>query len=279
MAFAIKRFTQKNKPMPRMHSSQQHAGDLLQAEKLHLQGRLQESWALYKKVLADGDHFAALNGMGLIAAQTKRFDVAIDLFRNAIKVDKTNPRGFNNLANALVSKGDREAALGYLDEALILDEAYVDALKNRGLIRAELKQFSQALDDFARVLQLQPDYWRAHIYKANVLIAMGELDSALKSYERVLANHPDSAALSNNLGAILCSLRHFDQALPHIDYALAINPRYAEAYNNRAVVMIGLGRHGDALDAYQHALAIKPDYSDALHGKASLEKTFKSIRV
>ena len=45
---------------------------LIRAEKYHLKGELQEAWDLYKEILrSESDHYAALHGMGLIAAQVK----------------------------------------------------------------------------------------------------------------------------------------------------------------------------------------------------------------
>jgi hypothetical protein len=45
---------------------------LINAEKLHLQGKLQEAWVLYQTILRqDPAHYGAIHGMGLIAAQMK----------------------------------------------------------------------------------------------------------------------------------------------------------------------------------------------------------------
>jgi tetratricopeptide (TPR) repeat protein len=214
--------------------------------------------------------------MGLIAAQMRSYSMAIDLFNNAIAVDKSNPRAYSNLANALASEGKKTLALKNYDTAIKLDAGYVDAIKNRGLVRAELKQYKESLADFARVLELAPGYWRAHIYTANVLISMGRLDKALHAYDLGLAANPNSAALCNNLGAILCSMGRFKTALPKLDRAIKINPQYAEAFNNRAVALIGLQRPGEALKNYDQALVIKPAYQDAMMGKAKLQASMSA---
>lgn len=254
------------------HTPSELQAMLIDAEKLHLKGQLQEAWTLYQDILRqDHAHYAAIHGMGLIAAQMKSFSMAVKLFNNAIAVDKNNPRAYSNLANALASEGKSEEALGAYDKAIKLDSGYIDALKNRGIVRAELKQYKAALADFARVLELAPTYWKAHIYTANVLISMGKLDKALHAYDLGLAANPNSAALCNNLGAILCSLGRFKTALPKLDRAIKINPQYAEAFNNRAVALIGLKRTKEALANYNQALSLKPEYQDALKGRAKLE--------
>jgi len=253
------------------HTPSELQATLIDAEKLHLKGQLQEAWALYQQILRqEPNHYAAIHGMGLIAAQMKSYAMAIDLFNNAIAVDGSNPRAYSNLANALASEGKNELALKNYDKAIKLDSGYVDAIKNRGIVRAELKHYKEALADFARVLDLSPGYWRAHIYTANVLISMGKLDKAIHAYELGLAANPNSAALCNNLGAILCSMGRFKTALPKLDRAIKINPLYAEAFNNRAVALIGLKRIKDALASYDQAITLKPEYQDALKGRAKL---------
>jgi tetratricopeptide (TPR) repeat protein len=177
------------------------------------------------------------------------------------------------LGNALASSGKQTLALKSFDKAIKLDPGYIDAIKNRGLVRAEQKQYKTALADFARVLDLAPSYWRAHIYTANVLISMGKLDKALHAYDLGLAVNPNSAALCNNVGAILCSLGRFKVALPKLDRAIKINPQYAEAFNNRAVALIGLKRPKDAMASYDNALSIRPGYPDAMNGRAKLQAT------
>jgi tetratricopeptide (TPR) repeat protein len=259
------------------HTPSELQATLINAEKLHLKGQLQEAWALYQEILRqEPSHYAAIHGMGLIAAQMRSYSMAIDLFNNAIAVDKSNPRAYSNLANALASEGKKTLALKNYDTAIKLDAGYVDAIKNRGLVRAELKQYKESLADFARVLELAPGYWRAHIYTANVLISMGRLDKALHAYDLGLAANPNSAALCNNLGAILCSMGRFKTALPKLDRAIKINPQYAEAFNNRAVALIGLQRPGEALKNYDQALVIKPAYQDAMMGKAKLQASMSA---
>ena len=93
-------------------------------------------------------------------------------------MDQSNPRAYSNLANVFASQGLNELALKNYDHALRLDSNYVDAIKNRGIVRAELKQYEGALADFGKVLELQPSYWRAHIY-----IATGKLLKALHEYD------------------------------------------------------------------------------------------------
>jgi exonuclease VII small subunit len=133
-----------------------------------------------------------------------------------------------------------------------------------------LGQFETALENFERVLALQPDNAMVHYNRGVVLQKLKRPEDALASYDRAITIHPACAEAYNNRGNVLKSFHQLEDALASYDRAVALKTNYAEAHNNRGAVLQELQRLEDALTAYDRAIAVKPNYAVALMNKALL---------
>ena len=66
-----------------------------------------------------------------LALQEKRFQEAIDLFDQVLKVEKNHVQSHSNMGLAYAGLGNRQKALEYLDKAIELDPEYEPAIVNR----------------------------------------------------------------------------------------------------------------------------------------------------
>src|SRR5262245_18953938 len=88
----------------------------------HRAGRLQQAHELYRQLLAhDPNHVDALHLMGVLAHQTGRNDIAIDLIGKAIAANGNVAVMLYNLAEALRAAGQSEQAAAALRRTLELD--------------------------------------------------------------------------------------------------------------------------------------------------------------
>src|SRR5215467_11210033 len=106
----------------------------------HQSGRLVEAEACYQQVLAvHPDHADANNLLGVMATQTGRQDLAVDLIRRALRQNERSAVYLGNLGTAL-------KRLGRLDEAV---------------------------DTYRRVVQITPDDAGAHYNLGTALFDQG----------------------------------------------------------------------------------------------------------
>jgi len=78
--------------------------ELSKALLLHRQGRLSEAKSQYEQILKlDPNHFDAVNLLATLFAQTRNFQVALDLFDKAISIDPGFALTYNNRGNVLLT--------------------------------------------------------------------------------------------------------------------------------------------------------------------------------
>lgn len=198
----------------------------------HRAGRLSEADVMYRQALGvDPNNVDALHLSGVLASQSRNFDLAVSLIRRAIKLNPRVPDFYGNLGIALHEAGKPD----------------------------------EAVASYQKALKLKPDYADAHYNLGNVFKDLGRLDEAASCYHRALAIKPAYVEACNNLGMVSRMSGRPGAAIEHLQRALALRPDYAIAQNNLGNALRDQGRLDEAIDFYRQALTSQPDFIEA-HG-------------
>jgi tetratricopeptide (TPR) repeat protein len=150
-----------------------------------------------------------------------------------------------------------ERALAVSGDNYFIHTNYGYALKGAG-------RTDEAIREFIRSAQLNPNQAGMHCNLATVLKEAGRIDEAVEQFNIALALKPDSAQIYNNVGNILVSLGRVDEAIECYQKALSLSPDFAEGHYNLAVAMGKQGKSEDAIGEYHETLRLEPDNVDAL---------------
>lgn len=173
----------------------------------------------------------AFHLLGIIAAQLRSYDEAIENFRRAIVLEPRQPAFHYNLAKALKETNDFPSAIAGYRKALSLDPEFLDAALNLG----------------------------------NVLKEAGRLDEAAACFKAALAKSPGDGEMHYNLGNVHVAQGRLEDAATCFRAALACKPGFAEAITNLGNVLKEQGRLQDAVDCYREAMGLAPAYLAAQH--------------
>jgi tetratricopeptide (TPR) repeat protein len=271
-----------------------------QAVALHQQGRLEDAERIYQKY---DTRFDALYLRGIIALQTGRIDLAIELFGETIALKPDHAEAYGNRGAALahqrrfpaaladynraialtpdnatvhINRGAAQSALGHDEEALAsyataiaLRPDSADAYNNHAATLAVLGRPEAALASCDAAIALRPDHPSAHYNRANALRDLNRFDDALSSYDAAIARQPNHSAVYNNRGGVLASLGRPEEALTNYATAIALRPTSAEAHNNQGAALVDLGRLEESVSSYDKAIALKPDYAAAYKNRGA----------
>ena len=208
---------------------------------LHQQGNLTEAQVMYEQILViQPDHFDALQLLGVLFAQVKKYPQAVEFLSKALEINPNHAGANNNKGNAL----------------------------------KELKRFDEALASYDQAIKINPDYVDAYINRGNLLRDLKQFDEALASYDQAIKINPNHAVAYSNRGNSLRDLKRFEEALASYDKAISLNPNHAGTFCNRGIVLQGLQRTDEALASYDRAIEIDPDLITA-HYNLSLFNLMK----
>ena len=190
----------------------QQAIDL--AAQHHKEGRLSQAETAYQRILeSDPNQPIALHLLGVVAHQTGKNDVAVDLITRAIAIDPDLAEAHSNLGTALRDLGKLEEAVTSYHKALALKPDYADAHNNLGNALKDLGKPEEAVASYHKALNLKPDLAEAHNNLGNALRDLGKPEEAISSYQKALTLKPDYVNAHNNFGLALRELGRLEDAL------------------------------------------------------------------
>lgn len=217
----------------------------------------------YRNVLAiDPRHAAALHNLGILAIQTGRHDLAVDVIGKAISVNRRSADFLYNRGVALEALGRLHEAAGHYREAVTLMPDYAEAHLNLGNVLTRSDRTEEALTCYERVLALRPQSAIAHYNIANVVALRGARDEAMAHYRTAIAIDSGFAEAHNNLGNALKDAGVLDEAEAAYGRALALKPGYADAHNNLGTLLAMRGAIELAIGHFRQALQGRPDFVD-----------------
>lgn len=127
----------------------------------------------------------------------RRWDAAIQAYKQAIASEPQHKKAFRNLAFALNRIGRHEDALATVDAGLKLGELQPEhrasILYERSLALQSLRRYDDALTSVQEALSLQPDTPRFLYLRAKTHEFLGAFDAARRDAQAVLRRIPDHA--------------------------------------------------------------------------------------
>ncbi len=178
--------------------------------------------------------------------------------------------------NAAFDRGDLKKAIDYYTSLLRLDPTLINALRNRGVAFAQLKDYRNALSDFDQAIDLanctllnpSPDlmeclmksapYWRANS-------VMPDPSPGLIADQVTMAKKAIRAQLLLNRAIALSLSGSYDAAIQDLDRALDQGADPGKVFANRAVALVKLNRLKEAIDDYNKSIKFAPDRPDSYY--------------
>ncbi len=230
---------------------------------------LMKGWR-YRKEMLFLSSLLSLSWLSLATwTQVGYWKNSVTLFEHAFQVTGHNSTVYNNRGNAYASLGNYTQAIEDLQKAIELNPRYVEAYNNRGYVYMKLGDYRQAIEDLQKAIELNPKYAEAYNNRGNAYAQLGNYGQAIEDLQKAIELNPKYALAYNNRAFIHGTLGDYRQAIEDLQKAIELNPRFAEAYNNRGNAYAQLGNYGRAIEDYDQALKINPKYAGAYNNRAA----------
>jgi len=197
---------------------------------------------------------------------------SIDYFQQAIAVDPNYALAYAGVADAYVWLPGYTAgtprdcypkAKAAATKALQLDDTLAEAHTTLALA-IWLYDFdsAQAIREFQRAIELNPNYAIAHQqYGNNTLAALGRFDDAIGEGKRAVELDPLSLVINTDLGSDYYYARRYDEAIAQLRRTLEMDPGFYIAHLVLGQVLDAKGARDAAIVECQKARALNDDPS------------------
>lgn len=246
-----------------LHAKQQ-AMELIGAE------RYSEAQQIYEHLLdsglADAKVFANLAALHQIAGRAAD---SIPLLEQAIVLQPAYPEALLNLGNALQTTGRSEDAIKAFRQAIAFNAALPEAHTGLGVALQTQGQLEDAIQHHREALELRPAYPAAWSNLGLALRNRGDcLQEAIAAFREALRLKPEYPEALSNLGLALLTDGQSEAGLASQRQAIAINSNLPQLHLNLGDGLLELNRLPEAIDAYRTAIQLRADEPKAYLGLA-----------
>lgn len=183
-------------------------------------------------------------------------------------------------------KGNINAALKDINQAIQLHGNDAVAYCNRGVLYEKMNDRERALEDYNKAIALNHDYAPAYYNRGSVYASMEVVDRAIMDYSKALSLDPSSTLSYYNRGIAFKMIGRADLAIEDMGSAISSNPQFAAAYAQRGLAYAESGEPEKALEDFNKALELDPNNTEIymkrgiLHADAQrFDKAIEDITI
>ena len=189
------------------------------------------------------------------------YDMAIDAYKMAIKLEPDTAETYRNLAFVYLTVGKTEEAVEPLQKLIDLDQAeegyqYLGEVyytlgankmvdfRNDGNKEDSVKAieyYNKGISVLEEGLKKFPENTEMLGYKTQAYIGANRIDEALNSAKAQVEKQPDNAVYHYNYGVLLLNVENYEQAEQQLLKAVDIDPNYENAIYNLGVTYVKWG--------------------------------------
>lgn len=207
-----------------------------------------------------------LQGRGYLLSDINQSDLAIDVFKEALRRDPAFARAHAGLGEAYLDKyeftKDPEwirKARESCERALNLRAGTIEARTVLGNIARIEGRYDEAASILRDVVARDPRNWEAWIRLARSYEGKRALTEAESAYRKALEIQPSYPGGYQNIGVFYYNQGRYDEAVRSFTRASELAPDNYKALNNLAAVFLQQGRFGETEQTLRRSLQLKPN--------------------
>ncbi len=203
------------------------------AQQLVSAARLSEAEGAYRRIIAAHPAYhAAYHGLGLVAFQVGKLDIAAELLGSAIALAPDVAVYHRDRGEICRRLGRHDDAVAEARQAVALAPADAECHYNLGLALADQGEFAAAVESYRRAVALNPRHGRAFNNLGSALEKCDERLAAADAYRAAIAIDDRHMEAHNNLGSVLSWSGDIDGARQCFERALALDAKSVSSHYN-----------------------------------------------
>ena len=164
---------------------------------------------------------------------------------------------------------------------IIKKEANEKNYFKRGTIYKKLKNYSEAIEDYDKVIKLNSNDAGYYNGRGSAKYSLGEYKESIEDYNKAIELNPNKVSYYNKRGNGKYKLGEYKESIEDYNKAVELSPNNASYYNKRGNGKYSLGEYKESIEDYNKAIELSPNnasyYNGRGNGKYSLREYKESI--
>jgi tetratricopeptide (TPR) repeat protein len=195
-------------------------------------------------------------------------------FLRALRDDPSSAEAFYGAGSIYLQQQKNAEARQSFERAVQLRAGYPGTMSkawnNLGILAAREMRTEEAIRNFQRSLEFDPEYVVALVNLGNAYRQRKGWDQAKAVLQRALQIAPDDPEANYALGMVFAQRDQPEQAVEYLQKALAARPNYPEALNNLAILYIRTHRLAEAEKTFEESIRVAPLFDQSYLNLARL---------
>ncbi len=136
--------------------------------------------------------------------------------------------------------------------------------ENLGKKNIQRKEWDEAIINFGKALQINPNDAFAYENRGDCYFAKQEMKNAINDFSQLIKINPTNSTAYYNRGTVLRAQRAYEKAIVDYNESLRLNPKNALAYESLASIYSLLGNYDKSIRNWNEGLRLNPTNSTAL---------------
>jgi len=124
----------------------------------------------------------------------------------------------------------------------------------------ESGNYQDAIDNYTKVLELDPNYVKAYVSRANVYVKLNKAEDALADFERASILEPKKEEHSYNAAKLALELKQYENAIKFSNKAIALDKKMLTAYHVKIRSLYYIDKYDEALETANKAVDVKRNF-------------------
>jgi tetratricopeptide (TPR) repeat protein/S1-C subfamily serine protease len=188
-----------------------------------------------------------------------RLDLAFADYTEAKNKFSDDASARSNRGWVFYRRNDPVTALAEFNEALQRDANLLNAIWGRALVYRTQEKYTESIDELTKAILLVSDT-KQHAQllneRGNTYFAAEKFDEALADYDRSIEKNPDEPWTHSNRGETLAKLGRLEECFTALDKAISLNPNIPQFWNIAGNIWFERERYDLAANLYTRAIDV-----------------------
>ncbi|MCP3875392.1 MAG: tetratricopeptide repeat protein [Desulfobacteraceae bacterium] len=135
---------------------------------------------------------------------------------------------------------------------------------DRGIAYHKEKDFTQAIHDYTRAIEIKPDFYQAYFNRGCVHHEEKLFTHAIDDYTKAIENKPDFYQAYFNRGDVYYKKKDFTQAIQDFNRVIQAKPASYQAIRKRGLTYARQGNYPLAIQDFNRIIQAKPAFYQAI---------------